>query len=220
MPSAQAHLPDDEAGHREAGAAPDEEHPILLEEIDAALRRVGRCGRRARGRIDPAWRDSLTRVLETLTLRTRGARGRREHPSPSPGDRHTQQQRDGRRPAWRADGPLVGRGLVGARRHPGAAELDPGIFVRSDDLLAVHAEMASVDLTSVEDVRRVLGVLEEQVAALTTRQEAVEARLREIRAAIAASVRGGGDPHVEPAGLRRPAPAPASGYGARCAQIS
>ncbi len=44
--------------------------------------------------------------------------------------------------------------------------------------------MARVDLSSAEDARRVLSVLEEQVAALTLRQEAVETRLEEIRAAI------------------------------------
>jgi hypothetical protein len=58
--------------------------------------------------------------------------------------------------------------------------LDPAVFARSDTLLAVHAEMASVDLSSAGDVRRVLAVLEEQLAALTTRHVAVEARLEEI----------------------------------------
>jgi hypothetical protein len=184
VPSAQAHLPDGEAGHREAGAAPDEEHPILLEEVDAALNESADATD-ARG--SPSirdWRDRLTRVLETLTY----ARGvltddvsilRHRLATATPSSKEMVDDLPGALTArsW-------GEGWSASDAASDAAELDPGIFVRSDELLAVHAEMASVDLTSVEDVKRVLGVLEEQVAALTTRQEAVEARLQEIRAAI------------------------------------
>ena len=41
-----------------------------------------------------------------------------------------------------------------------------------------------MDLTSAFDVRGSLVVIEEQLAALTERQQAVEARLQEIRAAV------------------------------------
>jgi hypothetical protein len=183
VPSAHAHLPDDETGHREAGATPDEERPILLEEIDAALLESAAVADAHRAASIRAWRDSFTRVLETLSY-ARGVladdvsilRHRLASASPS-----------GKEMVDDLPGALTARSWGEGWSAPddsATGELDPAIFVRSDDLLAVHAEMASVDLTSVEDVRRVLGVLEEQVAALTTRQEAVEARLREIRAAI------------------------------------
>ncbi len=67
MPSAQGHLPDDEAGHGEAGAASDEERPILLEEIDAALHESAAVADAHAAASIRDWRDSLTRVLETLT---------------------------------------------------------------------------------------------------------------------------------------------------------
>ena len=59
-----------------------------------------------------------------------------------------------------------------------------GIYVRSDELIAVHEEMAHADLSSREEVTRVLGEVEAQLVDLGQRQEAVEVRLEEIRAAI------------------------------------
>ena len=78
----------------------------------------------------------------------------------------------------------MGSGVVRSRDTDSGAELDPGVFVRSEVLVAPHGEMADVDLTSPQDVRRVLGHLEDQVAALVSREAAIEARLGEIRAAI------------------------------------
>ncbi len=184
MPSAQAHLPDDEASDRAAGAAPDEVRPILLEEIDAALHESAAVADAPGTTSIRDWRDSLTTVLETLTY----ARGvladdvsilRHRLATATPSSKEMVDDLPGALTArsW-------GEGWSAPDDPSAAGELDPGIFVRSDDLLAVHAEMASVDLTSADDVRRVLGVLEEQVAALTARLEAVEARLAEIRAAI------------------------------------
>ena len=58
------------------------------------------------------------------------------------------------------------------------------LFSRTDQLLSAHQEMAVVDLSSPFDVAGSLAVIEEQLTALTERQEAVEARLQQIRAAV------------------------------------
>ena len=63
-------------------------------------------------------------------------------------------------------------------------DIDEGLFVRTDHLLATHREMARVDLTSPAARARVLELVEEQLAMLTERQAAVEARLQQIRAVI------------------------------------
>jgi hypothetical protein len=63
-------------------------------------------------------------------------------------------------------------------------DIDEGLFVRTDHLLAAHREMARVDLTSLPARSRVLELVEDQLALLTERQAAVEARLQQIRAAI------------------------------------
>jgi hypothetical protein len=180
VPSAQAHLPDDDADRREAGESGDQEHAILLEEIDDALRESAAVGDTHGAGAIATWRDSLTRILETLTyagsvladdvaiLRHRlatDAPSSKEMVDDLPRALATSSSgQDSSAPEDRSDG----------------AELDPAVFARSDALLAVHAEMASVDLTSAGDVRRVLAILEEQRAALTTRHVAVAARLEEI----------------------------------------
>jgi hypothetical protein len=63
-------------------------------------------------------------------------------------------------------------------------DIDEGLFVRTDHLLATHREMARVDLTSPAAKARVLELVEQQLAMLTERQAAVEARLQQIRAVI------------------------------------
>ncbi len=63
-------------------------------------------------------------------------------------------------------------------------DIDEGLFVRTDHLLASHREMARVDLTSSAARGRVLELIEEQLALLTERQAAVEARLQQIRSVI------------------------------------
>jgi hypothetical protein len=63
-------------------------------------------------------------------------------------------------------------------------DIDEGLFLRTDHLLAAHREMARVDLTSPAARARVLELVEEQLAMLTDRQAAVEARLQQIRAVI------------------------------------
>jgi hypothetical protein len=63
-------------------------------------------------------------------------------------------------------------------------DIDEGLFVRTDQLLAPHREMARVDLSSPAARARVQELVEGQLALLTERQAAVEARLQQIRAAI------------------------------------
>jgi hypothetical protein len=63
-------------------------------------------------------------------------------------------------------------------------DIDEGLFVRTDHLLATHREMARVDLTSPAAKARLVELVEQQLAMLTERQAAVEARLQQIRAVI------------------------------------
>jgi len=63
-------------------------------------------------------------------------------------------------------------------------DIDEGLFVRTDHLLVAHREMARVDLTSPAARGRLLELVEEQLAMLTDRQAAVEARLQQIRVVI------------------------------------
>ena len=74
------------------------------------------------------------------------------------------------------------------RSEPGGEdvdpEIDPGLFIRADHLLAAHREMAGVNLSSPAAATRLQALLEDQLAILTERQAAVEARLQQIRALI------------------------------------
>jgi hypothetical protein len=63
-------------------------------------------------------------------------------------------------------------------------DIDWTVCIRSDPLMTAHREMAQADLSSPEDVTRVLGDLEEQLAELVRRQDAVTGRLRQVRQAI------------------------------------
>jgi hypothetical protein len=61
---------------------------------------------------------------------------------------------------------------------------DEGLFARTDQLLRAHREMARVDLSSAAATAGALALVEEQLAILTERHAAVEARLQQIRAVI------------------------------------
>ena len=63
-------------------------------------------------------------------------------------------------------------------------DLDWTICIRSDPLMSAHQELARADLSSAEDVTRVLRDLEEQLSDLARRQHAVEGRLQQVRQAI------------------------------------
>jgi hypothetical protein len=64
------------------------------------------------------------------------------------------------------------------------ARIDWDVCARSDELLSAHQEMATADLSSVEEVIRVLGEVEAQLTGLADRQHAVERRLQQVRSAI------------------------------------
>ena len=86
-------------------------------------------------------------------------------------------------------------GSLGSRRGPMACrglddlddldvDIDEGLFARTDHLLAAHREMARVDLSSAAATAGARALVEEQLAILTERHAAVEARLQQIRAVI------------------------------------
>ena len=77
-----------------------------------------------------------------------------------------------------------GEGWSAPGDTPERSRVDPDVFVRSDELMSAHQEMAQLDLSVPEQVARVLGLLEEQLSALTERHGAVEIRLEQIRSAI------------------------------------
>jgi hypothetical protein len=79
------------------------------------------------------------------------------------------------------------------------ADIDEGLFVRTDHLLAPHQEMARLDLASPPTRGRVLELIEEQLALLTERQAAVEARLQQIRSVIFRRYREGVEAQDRPA---------------------
>jgi hypothetical protein len=77
------------------------------------------------------------------------------------------------------------------RDHDDDPEFDEGLFVRTDHLLAPHRQMALVNLSSPVATFRLRGLIEEQLAILTDRQAAIEARLQQIRAVIIRRYRAG-----------------------------
>jgi hypothetical protein len=183
VPSAQAPLPDDEGG-REAGGSPGDDEPVLLEDIDRILQESAGVADAHGATPVRAWRDALRRDLEALiyarsVLADDVAILRHRLATDAPSSKEVVDD---------LPDVLAGRSWGegwSAPDEPGSGvDLDPGVFARADVLVAVHAEMATLDLTSPEDVRRVLADLEGQLGSLVTRQEAVETRLEEIRATI------------------------------------
>ncbi len=206
MPSAQAHSPGDDADRREAGDTEGMDHPILLAEVDDALRDSADVARRRSLERSVAWGDSLFVILETLTYAcsvladdVRILRHRLATDAPSSKEVVDDLPRALTTSSWGTD-----RSAPDDRSD--RAELDPAVFARSDTLLAVHAEMASVDLSSAGDVRRVLAVLEEQLAALDDAPRGRRGPPGGDRRGRAAGERARGDPLVEPPRLKRPPP--------------
>jgi len=183
VPSAQAPLPDDEGG-REAGGSAGDDEPVLLEDIDRILQESAGVADAHGATPVRAWRDALRRDLEALiyarsVLADDVAILRHRLATDAPSSKEVVDD---------LPDVLAGRSWGAGWSEPdepgSGVDLDPGVFARADVLVAVHAEMATLDLTSPEDVRRVLADLEGQLGSLVTRQEAVETRLEEIRATI------------------------------------
>jgi hypothetical protein len=78
-------------------------------------------------------------------------------------------------------------------------DIDVDLFLRTDHLLAVHREMARVDLSSSVATAAVRARIEDQLALLNERQAAVEARLQQIRAVIIRRYREGAAAQDQPA---------------------
>ena len=192
MSSAHAPFPGrDETGPSdEFDAWADDPSPILLADIDQVLEESAHVERA--GASDPirAWRDDLTVALDSLAY-ARGVLaadvGILRHCLAAPHqhvvveDLPSVMQAGVWGDGWSA--PDGGK--------PEPAQMDEEIFVRADGLMTAHQEMAHADLSSREEVTRVLGELEAQLDDLAQRQEAVEVRLQEIRAAIVRQYKDG-----------------------------
>ena len=188
MPAASAHTYPDQAD--EAGELSLQVRPINLVDIGRALGESARVERLGDISIR-AWRDDLTVIRDSLSyarailaadvaiLAETGSRG------------GTDQQRivdelPSMLVASTPEAPWPERGEVDLD-----PDIDEGLFIRTDHLLAAHREMAQVDLASSAARIRVLELVEEQLAMLTERQAAVEARLQQIRTVIFRRYRDG-----------------------------
>jgi hypothetical protein len=180
VPSAHAHAQGDEDD--DAGGPARRDRPIDLVDIALVLGtsvHVERPGAPVR-----AWRDDLTLIREALgyarSVLAADVAILSRAGSPQPKDR----------PAVVDDLPnvLAGNPHQTQWSEPGEdgeeLEFDAGLFVRADHLLALHGQMAAVDLSSPVATGRVREQMEEQLAMLTERQATVEARLQQIRAVI------------------------------------
>jgi hypothetical protein len=189
--SAHASVPGHDESDRsdEVGAWPDES-PIFLADIDQVLEESAHVESARASDPIRAWRDDLTLALDSLAY-ARGVLaadvGILRHCLAAP---HQQAVVDDlptlmKTRAW-------GAGWSAPDEvDPDPARVDEEIFVRSDGLMSAHQEMAHADLSSREEVTRVLAELETQLNDLALRQEAVEVRLQEIRAAIVRQYKDG-----------------------------
>ena len=190
---ADAHGDDDPAGGESPPA-----RPILLADIDRMLESSANVEHLGPGAPLRTWRDELTVVLEAL-IYARAVLA---------GDVAILVHRSA---GYAVDAQSMADHLPRALASPpstdedaelfdeGGTDIDLAIFDRTDQLLSAHHQMARVDLTSQVDVARVLGAVDEQLTGLTIRQEAVEARLRQIRAAIIRQYQEGDPPQDKPA---------------------
>ncbi len=167
------------------------DHPLTLADIDHLVEVSAEVDRPG---FDPpirAWRDDLTFVLEALTY------ARAILAADVALLRHAGDLSAAGGGASTGSGSLdnlPGVLAPAATEHPEPAppqrvdfvepEIDADLFSRTDELLRAHHEMADVDLTSPFDVSGSLAVIEQELQALTERQDDVMGRLHEIRAAV------------------------------------
>ncbi len=189
-----AHAPVDKGDRTGLGAAKATSRVLRLPDIDRMLEDSARAEPTAPIR---AWRDELTLVLECLNY-AEAVLG---------GDvgilLHALAKRASDSDGLVRDLPRVmaARPWVDGWSAPSGTDLasspmqqdwdDWDIFTRSDLLMSAHQQMAYTDLRSRTDVQRVLRSILEQLANLALRREAVELRLRQIRAAIVQQYRDG-----------------------------
>jgi hypothetical protein len=156
------------------------DHPIRLDDIDRLLEGSSDVEHLDAGALR-TWRGDLTLVLESLSyartilagdvaiLRRAVATGTTPVVDDLPETLGSDQTED----HWSEPGD-----------EAADAAITEDFFSRTDELLSAHREMAEVELSSAFDVSGSLAVIDEHLAALTERQEAVEARLGQIRAAV------------------------------------
>jgi hypothetical protein len=180
--SVRAHNYSDDADRGQSALTPGA--PILLADIDRALEDSARVEHAGRGEPIREWRDRLAVALDSLAyartvlsadvgiLRHRLASGPDADTELADDLSHAMSSRP-----W-------GKGWSAPCGTEGHSQADWEIFARSDRLMSTHEEMAHVDLSARDDVVRVIHRMEKQLADLGRRQEAVQSRLHEIRAAI------------------------------------
>jgi hypothetical protein len=185
VPSPHAHLPDDDAaaGSGAPGQSRFQRTAVRLDDIDRLLEETSGSGPLERAAVR-SWRDDLVLVLEAL----RYARAilaadvliLRHAASADSVDPKTLVDE---LPGVLGGRPSEGGWSEAADADP-LADLDPDVFVRADDLVSVHREMAGVALADAGEVARVLDLIEDTLVAVTAYQAAVEVRLQAVRAAI------------------------------------
>ncbi len=184
MSSVHAHVPE-----QDQTDLSNDESPILLADIDRVLEVSARIEHAHATAPIRAWRDDLTVALESLAYARSVLAadvGILRHCLTSPDQQ-----------AVVDDLPAVmsarswGDGWSEPNEDEGHAGVDCDVFARSDRLMSTHQEMATADLSSHAEVTRVLADLEAQLTDLAQRQEAVENRLQQIRAAIVRQYKDG-----------------------------
>lgn len=186
VPTAHAHPGDGVGGVEPPGLAL-LDRPLDLVDIGRVLGASANVERLGEGAPIRHWRDDLTLIREALSYARSVLLADLAILAP-PGASEATGGRDvvGELPALLATGdqgwPEAGTAPIDLESDE--LDFDEGLFVRTDHLLAPHREMAQVDLTSAVAANRVRAHIEEQLAMLTDRQAAVEARLQQIRAAI------------------------------------
>jgi hypothetical protein len=162
------------------------DRPILLVDIDRLLETSADVELLGRGAPITTWRDALTAILELVTYARAVLTGDvaiLRHGIA--GDATAEQSVVDYLPrVLAARDEVTEDGWTDDEWDEWEAEFDLAVFDRADQLLSAHHEMARVDLTSPADVARVLALVEVQLAALTSREQAVEVRLRQIRVAL------------------------------------
>ncbi len=181
MPLTQAHLYETDGTGLDALVRG--EGPIFLADVDQVLEE-SKCAGHACATAVRSWREDLTLARECLayarSVLTSDV-GILRHCLADSGSGPETILAD--LPAAMASGESGDGGSDG-----GASELSSTmlhqVFARSDALMSAHDEMARTDLTSPEEVRRLLEAIHDQINGLEQRQVAVAARLQQLRAAI------------------------------------
>jgi hypothetical protein len=197
MPAARAYAHPDEVD--DAGSLSERTRPITLIDIARVLGESAKAERLGDIPIR-AWRDDLTLIRDSLSY----SRAVLAADVTILSQLGTTEAIGGPGVAGDLPGVLVADGPEDPWGEEATVgfdpEIDEGLFVRTDHLLAVHQEMARVDLSSPGSRGRVRELVEGQLAMLTERQAAVEARLQQIRAVIFRRYReGAASAHDRPA---------------------